>query len=53
MSNTYVELRNIEYPLLEEPVNYAFGQLIRELLDSHMDLNINERTAVIEWICLL
>ena len=52
MSNNYVELRNVEYPLLEEPVNNALGQLIRELLDSHMDLNVNERTALIEWIIL-
>ena len=52
MSNNYVELRNFEYPLLEEPGNKAFGQQIRELLDSYMDLNVNERTSVIEWICL-
>ena len=52
MSNNYVEPRKVEYPLLEEPVNNAFGQLIRELLDFHMDLNVNEKTAVIEWTCL-
>ena len=52
MATNYAELMNTKFYLLKDSLKSVFGHIIMEPFYCDMQLNVHERTEIIQWICM-